>query len=162
MTKNNKGFFLAETIIVISLITTVMVFVFPNLSKLYDNFKNRAEIYDRVDDLYELKAIYDKYKDSANENSIDSCSDDLETTSMFDSNGIELSDLYITDLYITKYMSNPSKDNNYNFNKYLHRMKKTSDDEEACRLIGVFKHDEKETYASIKIYPLEEGGGYND
>ena len=59
MKKNNKGFFLAETIVVIALVTTVMAFVYPNVTKLYENYKNRANYYDQTEDLYALRAVYD-------------------------------------------------------------------------------------------------------
>ena len=39
---NNKGFFLAETIVIIALVTTIMAFVYPNVSKLFENYKNRV------------------------------------------------------------------------------------------------------------------------
>ena len=59
MKKNNKGFFLAETIVVIALVTTVMAFVYPNVSKINENYNNRTKYYDQTEDLYALKAIYD-------------------------------------------------------------------------------------------------------
>ena len=62
MKKNNKGFFLAETIVVIALVTTVMAFVYPNVTKLYENYKNRANYYDQTEDLYALKAVYEDNK----------------------------------------------------------------------------------------------------
>ena len=40
---------------------------------------------------------------------------------------------------------------NYNFNKYLKRMKKTTNDKPAYRLIGVFKRGSETRYASIKV-----------
>lgn len=61
MKKNSKGFFLAEAIVVIALVTTVMAFVYPNISKLYDTYKNRTMYYDQTEDLYALRAIYDYY-----------------------------------------------------------------------------------------------------
>ena len=57
MKKNNKGFFLAETIVVIALVTTVMAFVYPNVTKLYDNYVNRTKYYDQTEDLYTLKIL---------------------------------------------------------------------------------------------------------
>ena len=62
MKKNNKGFFLAETIVVIALVTTVMAFVYPNVSKLNENYKNRTKYYDQTEDLYALEAVYDSMK----------------------------------------------------------------------------------------------------
>ena len=58
MKKNNKGFFLAETIVIIALVTTVMAFVYPNVAKLYENYKNKASYYDQTQDIYTLKTVY--------------------------------------------------------------------------------------------------------
>ncbi len=180
--KNNKGFFLAETIVVIALVTTVMAFVYPNVSKLYDNYKNRIKYYDQTEDLYALKAIYDMMENSApekeyeyTENSevynlnkfdvhITNCNDknDTKPTCTPDSRGtikiLDKSDITedefkingLENLYLTSYMANLS-DDNYNFNKYLKRLKKTTNDPSAYRLIGVFGTGEEKRYASIKI-----------
>lgn len=59
MKKNNKGFFLAETIVMIALVTSIMAFVYPNVSKLYENYKDRAVYYDQTEDIYKLKYVYD-------------------------------------------------------------------------------------------------------
>ena len=62
----------------------------------------------------------------------------------------------IDQLYITSYMTNLSS-SNYNFNKYLKRMKKTTNDKPAYRLIGVFVEKDgygnitETRYASIKV-----------
>ncbi len=157
MKKSNKGFFLAETIVVIALVTTVMAFVYPNVTKLYDNYKNRTKFYDQTEDLYTLKAAY-KYL--INEKA------DLISNPTTDTNGVGcknisslnngritdsvLSYLNIDELYIVSYMASPSSDN-YNFNKYLKRLKKTTYDSGSYRLIGLFKEDAEERYASIKI-----------
>lgn len=57
MKKNSKGFFLAETIIMIALVTTVIAFLYPNVSKLYENYINRLTRYDQPQDIYVLRAI---------------------------------------------------------------------------------------------------------
>lgn len=180
MKKNNKGFFLAETIVVIALVTTVMAFVYPNVSKLNENYNNRTKYYDQTEDLYALKAIYDamEHTDSGKtytENSevynlnkfdvhITDCND-VDNKCTHDSRGTETLNLTeITDiesfgatginglknLYVASYMADLS-DDNYNFNKYLKRLKKTTNDPSAYRLIGIFEHGEERRYASIKI-----------
>lgn len=180
MKKNNKGFFLAETIVVIALVTTVMAFVYPNVSKLNENYNNRTKYYDQTEDLYALKAIYDamEHTDSGKtytENSevynlnkfdvhITDCND-VDNKCTPDSRGTETLNLTeITDiesfgatginglknLYVASYMADLS-DDNYNFNKYLKRLKKTTNDPSAYRLIGIFEHGEERRYASIKI-----------
>lgn len=177
MKKNNKGFFLAETIVVIALVTTVMAFVYPNVSKLNENYNNRTKYYDQTEDLYALEAVYDSmkatnsnvtnYKESGvqtNLNMFDYQITDPNTENSrgtmkiglteirnigsFGANGINGLDK----LYIASYMENLSDPNhNYNFNKYLKRLKKTTNDPSAYRLIGVFKENNETRYASIKI-----------
>lgn len=156
MKKNNKGFFLAETIVVIALVTTVMAFVYPNITKLYENYKNRANYYDQTEDLYALKAVY-----KANENIIDEytkgvsagCSENElggKYISVLDEISISNKPTILGNLYISSYMSSLSSDN-YNFNKYLKRLKKTNYDSASYRLIGIFNIGSETRYASIKI-----------
>lgn len=250
MKKNNKGFFLAETIVVIALVTTVMAFVYPNVTKLYENYKNRANYYDQTEDLYALRAVYNLFEndtinfvdppgniDANNVKSVsilgfltfegknyssgsgsssagclridglnkiygpESKENYTDTTNLIgigtgldvirSNNGGIIQNDYFTcfgdfyglygsynldtsgsaglicnttkqkynnffekiklkELYITGYMSNPSSDN-YNFNKYLKRLKKTNYDSAAYRLIGVFEEGTEIRYASIKV-----------
>lgn len=180
MKKNNKGFFLAETIVVIALVTTVMAFVYPNVSKLNENYNNRTKYYDQTEDLYALKAIYDAMEHTESgktytENSevynlnkfdvhITDCNDE-DNKCTPDSRGTKKLDLTkikdigsfgatgingLKNLYVASYMADLS-DDNYNFNKYLKRLKKTTNDPSAYRLIGVFEDGEERRYASIKI-----------
>lgn len=163
MKKNNKGFFLAETIVVIALVTTVMAFVYPNVTKLYDNYVNRVKYYDQTEDLYTLKVLEKIKSNNINDKTTgtaDGCSEStIGANNLYLVGNLDSSDTYkinlsdnekignIMALYITNYMSTPSS-NNYNFNKYLKRLKKTSYDTASYRLIGVFENGR---YASIKI-----------
>lgn len=158
MKKNNKGFFLAETIVVIALVTTVMAFVYPNVTKLYENYKNRANYYDQTEDLYALKAVYEANKGIINnktEGKSDGCSKEEEGgrnisgLEEITNTNIKKPNILI-ELYISSYMSNLSS-GNYNFNKYLKRLKKTNYDSAAYRLIGVFVEGTEIRYASIKV-----------
>ena len=170
--KNNKGFFLAETIVVIALVTTVIAFVYPNISKLNENYKNRTKYYDQTEDLYTLKAIYGTmeitdsgitYTENSEEYKLNIFDKYITDTSTADSRGTkiinDLKDITtdavkingLEELYIASYMANLSDENNYNFNKYLKRLKKTTNDTSAYRLIGVFKDGNETRYASIKI-----------
>lgn len=173
MKKNNKGFFLAETIVVIALVTTVMAFVYPNVTKLYENYKNRVNYYDQTEDLYALKAVYEANKEIIYKYTIgaDNCiiednkpEDYTEKVGKNISEPVEVTDslnkpTILGELYISSYMLNLSpKDNyNYNFNKYLKRLKKTTYDGGAYRLIGIFEKKDgsgkiiETRYASIKI-----------
>lgn len=186
MKKNSKGFFLAETIVMVALVTTVIAFVYPNVSKIYSNYKNQALYYDQTEDLYFLKQIYEINKDGSF-SSTANCSNwhiasgkKINTNTTFDGfdnyknvrkdgdyNGymhrysfignITKDGKYYTNfyVYILDYMGTYSSDN-YNFNKYLKRMKKTTNDPNAERLVGVFKISDGTTrYASIKINKIE-------
>lgn len=160
MKKNNKGFFLAETIVVIALVTTVMAFVYPNVSKIYDNYKNRTFYYDQPEDIYLLKSIYEKYMDMDEDNELnDSVTLDntigckvFDSTEMTEINNLSnfMSISSLKSLYVTGYMSSPTS-SNYNFNKYLKRLKKTNYDPTSYRLIGVFKEGDITRFASIKL-----------
>lgn len=174
MKKNNKGFFLAETIVVIALVTTVMAFVYPNISKLNENYNNRTKYYDQTEDLYALKAIYDamehsdsgeKYTESGVDYNLNKFDIYITNVEEHDSRGtIKLGLTEITNigsfgatginglnkLYVASYMANLS-DSNYNFNKYLKRLRKSTNDPSAYRLIGIFKKNNETRYASIKI-----------
>lgn len=154
MKKNNKGFFLAETIVVIALVTTVMAFVFPNVTKLYENYKNRANYYDQTEDLYVLRAYSELYSNQIQQATTGTCDDNTEVgvQDLDDLKPISTSNDFgnLKKLYITSYMSSPSS-SNYNFNRYLKRIKKTTYDSASYRLIGVFEDGNTTRYASIKI-----------
>lgn len=167
MSKNSKGFFLSETIIVLALVTTAIAFVLPNVMKLYENYVNQTEIYDTTEDIYFLKAIIqtnsicDQIKSKTRDEKDNRIEIPEKTKLDFnDVASIELSDNFKLDqLYIASYMSEQS-DEDYEFNKYLKRLKKTNYDASAYRIIGSFKETNKENYrfASIKInsYEIEE------
>ena len=174
MKKNSKGFFLAETIVMIVLVTTVMAFVYPNVSKIYDNYKNNVLYYDQTEDLFVLKAVYESkknYIDSFAENkrellkNISTLNNDCEAT--LDTNGLGIYGNIKHDvetanglekLYIVGYMAYPTAENDfvennivyiddkYNFQRYLSRMKKTTHSPCDFRLIGKFcKEFDKES-----------------
>lgn len=178
MKKNDKGFFLAETIVVIALVTTVMAFVYPNVSKLNENYNNRTKYYDQTEDLYTLEAVYDSmkatnsnvtnYKESGVQTNLNMFDRQITDPNIENSRGAIKIDLTkitdigsfgatgingLSELYVASYMANLNNTNyNYNFNKYLKRLRKTTNDPSAYRLIGVFKGDNNKTrYASIKI-----------
>lgn len=207
---NNKGYFLAETIVVIALVTSVMAYVFPNVTKVYDNYNNRTKYYDQTEDIFMLKAIAEYYEnltgtvivdgkevvisymgyltfynhdsnfdlDTYPDNTGAGCKNqgifaDQETDKVKgvsnlsnefiknflvtptdfigDKDKYTTSDGYkLKKLYITGYLNSPTADN-YNFNKYLNRLKKNTSDSSSYRLIGVFEKNNSERYASIKV-----------
>lgn len=172
MKKNQKGFFLAETIIMIALITTVVAFVFPNVSKLYENFVNRTKYYDQTEDVFFLKAVGEcldvnyvqvTKKDDKNILMINNynitemgtdtmlkVSNDCTITPKYLGNGGEVA------IYVAKYMATPgvptgfAENEKYEFNKFLHRLKKTNNDTAAHRIIGRFKIGNSYRFASVK------------
>ena len=141
MKKSNRGFFLAETIVMIALVTTVMAFVYPNLSKLYGNYMDKVKYYDQPEDLYVL-ATQDK-KITA----IDSVSS--RYIGNLKSN-YDLIALYLIP-YNERVSSNASGETfEKEFNRYLKRTKITTTNDKLYRLVGVFKKDGVIRFASIK------------
>lgn len=155
MKKNNKGFFLAETIVVIALVTTVMAFVFPNVTKLYENYKNRANYYDQTEDLYVLRAYNELYSNQIQQATTGTCDGNAEegAKELIGLNPISTSNNFggLEKLYISSYMSELNDASDYNFNRYLKRLKKTTYDKASYRLIGKFREGSITRYASIKI-----------
>ena len=197
MKKNNKWFFLAETIVVLALVTTVIAFVYPNVSKLYENYNTRIKYYDQTEDLLLLQEVYESYKgDIENVNKAKKqnngeaayCGHDYTGDGNHDDGQYEIETFITTrqslandsryksymkyanigDLkavYITNYMGNPRYTKLYGLNRYLKRLRKSSNDTTSYRLIGLFRkcssgpcddsistpNVTEERYASIKI-----------
>lgn len=169
MKKNNKGFFLAETIVVLALVTTVVVFVSANVPNLYKNYKLQIESYDRTEDIYLLKAIYEANKNAIDNATKGNCDEEVkeeigqkryeDTGDLTSSSAatklvsLNLPTGYKSDssFYLTGYLTTLSDTNDYNFNKYLKRIKKTSNFKADYRLIGKLVNGGKTTYASIRI-----------
>lgn len=167
MKKNNKGFFLAETIVVLALVTTVVVFVSANVPNLYKNYKLQIESYDRTEDIYLLKAIYEANKMAIDTETSAACpsggssfvgqkiyADTGTLSSTSAATSLTLSNLpsgySSSSFYLTGYLTTLS-DGDYNFNKYLKRVRKTSNFQTDYRLIGKLVNGGKTTYASIRI-----------
>lgn len=171
MKKNNKGFFLAETIVVLALVTTVVVFVSANVPNLYKNYKLQIESYDRTEDIYLLKAIYEANKITIDDATKAKCNDSDTSeyegqkkysdgnvptdTTTTNATKLSLSNLPTdysssSSFYLTGYLTT-LKEGEFNFNKYLKRVRKTSNFQTDYRLIGKLVKDGKTTYASIRI-----------
>lgn len=172
MKKNNKGFFLAETIVVLALVTTVVVFVSANVPNLYKNYKLQIESYDRTEDIYLLKAIEKANAEEIKKATESDCSDTTEIGAKLYNDGplptsersrsgagyyFKTGDLNLpggydsSEFYLTSYLVTPSVSSDYNFNKYLKRVRKTSNFQTDYRLIGKLVNGGKTTYASIRI-----------
>ena len=151
MKKNSKGIFLVEAVVIIALVTTIMAYVYPNVNKVYNNYKYSTEVYDQIEDIYTLISYKDWLTYEFDEDiSCDNIVNKKDITSSI-RNNITTPWGDLEALYIAKYLDETS-DGDYDFNRYLKRMKKTSNDAKACRLIGVFNDDNnKKRYASIKI-----------
>ena len=101
--KDNRGFMMAELIIVSSIIIVTLVALYASFSKMYTTYSER-NFYLDVDGKYALKSIYDdlvnngKFLDLINSgNGLNSSSDDkLRYVNIIDSNGC--SDLLSTSL----------------------------------------------------------------
>ena len=125
-----------------------MAFVYPNVAKLYDNYSKRANYYDQIEDLFALQTISESKREQFCRNAKNVIDDKSKIP--VKPTGLTINGLQ--ELYLTKYITNVT-DDDYDFNKYLTRLRKTTFDNKAYRLIGVFKKDgEKARYASIKIY----------
>lgn len=150
----------------IALVTTIVAFVYPNVSKLYNNYKNQALYYDQTEDLFFLKAIYDANKKNIDKNWVSknsikkgNTSDDIFKSDRIKHAALEEYGFNHIYIYLCNYMDTYSSDD-YNFNRYLKRVKKTTYDNKAYRLVGVFELEDGTTrYASIKIKLDSENGG---
>lgn len=165
--KNNKGFFLAEAIVMIALVTTVMAFIYPNVSKLYENYANKVRYYDQIEDIYALKAIYEILLDKkviSDKTTGGDCASigglqlkvdgELENYNLM---GELIKEPYnivlpsnFKELYLINYTSTPTSIDP-DFKRYLRRMKISTYDTASYRLVGKFKKAGKISYASIKV-----------
>lgn len=181
MKKNEKGFFLAETIIVLALITTVLAYVYPNTAKLYETYKNKVRYYDQTQDVYYLRSLVPFLVSYVNEDDINvknpnsvikGCSDlsilssikfsDVDNIGVLSQKSIYSNSFNyagnLKELYVTSYIATPTTTTtkNLNFKSYLLKLRKKDYENISCRLIGVFeqKVDGKleQRYASIKVY----------
>lgn len=152
MKNKNMGFFLAETIVMIALVTSVMAFVFPNISKLYINFENKVKYYDQPEDIYYLMAYYKA--NAGGEDGIDKRTRG-ETKHEIGEKKFKNLEEIVKDtnktIYIADYMGNYNSGDDFNFNRYLKRLKKTTSDYSSYRIIGIFNDNGQERFASIKI-----------
>lgn len=151
MKNKNMGFFLAETIVMIALVTSVMAFVFPNISKLYINFENKVKYYDQPEDIYYLMAYYKANSSYINEKTRGGIKNEIGAKKIV---GLDKGEVEVSEnktIYIANYMGNYNSENDFNFNRYLKRLKKTTSDYSSYRIIGIFNDNNQERFASIKI-----------
>lgn len=136
----------------IALVTTVMAFVYPNITKLYENYVNKTRYYDQTQDIYTLRAVYEYLTNTSNVINEKTVNGSKTITSLsdgiIDDDNVKIGGLH--KLYILSYTEHPEADN-YDFTRYLNRMKVKTYDAFSYRLVGVFKENDVTRYASIKI-----------
>ncbi len=163
MKKNkNKGYFIMETIIVISLVATIMAYVYPNINAVYENYKYQATLYDQTEDVHLLNTIYQKKKElftektTKDEINIPKLDDD--NPSSVDSKRITIDNIII-DWFIIGYVDTKKikVGGKYDpdFNRYVSRLHRQIFDNTSNRLVArIIRKDhntKKVTYTSIKI-----------
>ena len=57
MSKNNQGYFLVETIIVLAIVATIITTLYVNSGQTYIKHKNELTKYNTVDGLYSANAV---------------------------------------------------------------------------------------------------------
>lgn len=57
MSKNNQGYFLVETIIVLAIVATIITTLYVNSGQTYIKYKNELTKYNTVDGLYSANAV---------------------------------------------------------------------------------------------------------
>ena len=122
MKNKNMGFFLAETIVMIALVTSVMAFVFPNISKLYINFENKVKYYDQPEDIYYLMAYYKANSSYINEKTRGGIKNEIGAKKIV---GLDKGEVEVSEnktIYIANYMGNYNSENDFNFNRYKKNM----------------------------------------
>ncbi len=140
MIKNNKGFMLAEVVIVSAVLITTLVSLYAGFAKVYKAYEERSSFFD-TDSIYALKSIEDTLIDEGlfnniiNEintsNYVSYLAENLTDDSYINSYLKELLGNYnIEYFYITKYDSESlttiieSDDNNIIFNDFLKYLQK--------------------------------------
>ncbi len=160
MKNNNKGFFLAETLIVISLVTLILAFVYPNLSKLYETFKLKTNYYDQTQDIQALKSIDFVYNSNINSVCYTLVGGEYKRKESLGFNdasriiSIDIGNMNLEELYITPYeITSPDEahKSDYGLTRYIKRIRKNKLAPSSCRLIGKFKDNSGEyRYASVE------------
>lgn len=177
MKKKKNGFFLAEAIVVITLVTVIMAFVYPNIVKISSSNNKKVNSYNQIEDIYALELFYDYLNlnndDDGNTklvnvtnngcNPINEFKEILNDNNNFKVNYNALTNYKIEYVFITDYLSSTSYSNSNtntsitlpyrDFNKYLRSIPKETYASGDYRIIGVFKKEDTNDlrYASIRI-----------
>lgn len=162
MTKlSNKGFFLAETIVVVGIVATILVVFYSQISTFYDNYERNAK-YNTVESIHAARniEIYIKQSDTTTLiNNFTSSGTPLYdiTNYSFDSTGYYndlISNLDIKAVYFTSYNINDVITNyaSYNINAsfidFLKTQRASSDKANTYRIIVALNNG---NYASTVV-----------
>lgn len=142
--KNKKGFFLAEAIVVTSIVALTITLIFPQFANRYERMKFRLMNYNRAPDVYAAKYIYDNRA---------SLSASMDCTSGTDYSKITFTgspNYNITQIIETDYTAFSNLKTNYasadvNFKKFLKSVETPISDK-----VIIFEFD----YSGIKRYAM--------
>ena len=140
MIKNNKGFMLAEVVIVSAILITTLVSLYAGFAKVYKAYEERSSFFD-TDSIYALKSIEDTLIDEGifnniidkinTSNYLSYLKGDISSDNYINNYLTELLGNYnIENFYITTYYSNSlnsiinSDPNNIVFNDFLTYLQK--------------------------------------
>jgi Tfp pilus assembly protein PilE len=158
---NNKGFFLAETIVAVTIVAAVLVIFYTQISVLYRNYERNGKYY-TVEALHAARNIStyidQNYTDKPIGNSITSANPIIDITNYsFDTTGYYISlvnNLNIKKVFFSSYNINDVITNytNYNINAsfldFLRTLKVISDKTNTYRVIVELNNGE---YASANL-----------
>lgn len=150
----NKGFFLAETVIVTGVVATVLILFYSQISQLYRNFERNAD-YNTVETIhaaYNLKTYIEQNHTASLISDLQASSTPLfdityyefDTTGYYDS---LISSLNVKKVYFTPYNINNVIDNyatynvNVTFLDYLRMLRADGDRPNVYRVIVILKNN---------------------
>lgn len=161
MKKNNKGFMLAETLLVTAFVAGVLIYLYVQFANLSNNY-NESYTYNTVEDLYALLDVVEFINSDSSamkyisENIIDEKYIDISNCSLFSEMTIckklfqleNIDEIIITTNRVPK---NIIKDYTSGFIKFTNKI--NASDDQPYRVIASFKN---KTYATVRF------GGNNE
>jgi len=146
---NNKGFMLAEVVVVSVVVVTIIVTLYAGFNRVYTAYNERSKYYD-VDGLYALKNIADLLIEDNSINNI--TSNDIDLT---DGYYKTIKDVYdIENAYILDYNFISNSDNYSNgMNDYINYLDRSLDFDEEYDYILLLEREvqDKYYYSSLRI-----------
>lgn len=151
---NNKGFMLAEVVIVSAIILTTLVVMYKGLNRVYSNY-NRLSNYNNIDSIYASKTIFDYLVDSyLIENYIKNNNDCINITNN-DNMLTEIASQYNAKyVYLVKKINQNSCQtmNNDYLNSYIEFLNKKISDQDSYNIMIITEivEDNKHYFGSFK------------